>query len=509
MNRNDSTTTKSNAADDFATAGETTSTNDSSVFQQLQAQLATMLQEFRQELREDLLQELAARQGSSRTQHLSHKPEDNDDSQDNSHPGKKMSDDKANQSATFQTTPSRLSSGRQARPRYTSMAHNDDDDEFHTDDDLYERRHYPYRVLRVDPALPTFGGDEDEDAFRWLIAFEEIAEANGWDSFRSRRHMLARYLVEGAKQWWLNSKDEIIVWDDPKAGPFDDYTFRGAFLSAFVGEHLVREWQYELRTAVQTDRETPLEYYNRFTELVTRCRVFEDLNEESMINQFLRGLPTALHVRMLDYGRNRPYTSLKDVGRQLRAEVQLLSQAGDIATMTSHVPTDTRLLQVNEVKEERKKIQSPFVRKTPPVRNTRERRTKNTTRPAPVVEPLVATQPARPPPTAAVTHAAPPPPVPRRPAPPVPPRPPAGRSNRAAANIDRANPAFAVPAPAAPVEDIDALTRQMQDMRIHYNRRGRPIATDAHGNPLEPCPNCRQIGHWRAQCPYAARPVFQ
>jgi hypothetical protein len=83
------------------------------------------------------------------------------------------------------------------------------------------------------------------------------------------------------------------------------------------------------------------------------------------------------------------------------------------------------------------------------------------------------------------------------------------RNNRATDKSKGANAAFTVPAAAAPVEDIDALTQQLKGMKVHYNRRGKQIPVDANGNPLTPCPNCNQVGHWRAQCPYAARPVFQ
>jgi hypothetical protein len=215
---------------------------------------------------------------------------------------------------------------------------------------------------RMDSALPTFGGDDDEDAYRWLLTFEGIARANLWQTFEHKQAMITRYLIHDAQQWWLNNKVNIKRWGTIEEGLGNSTAFCSAFLTQHISQFLIQEWRNELLTAKQEPNEDPIQYFNRFDELVRRCRLSEKLHEPSLIDRFLQGLPPLLHDKMLDHADKQPFTTLQQVGQQICIFTQRFLRTGIHAAITSTANASSNASTHHIHAEKRRKVQSGFVK---------------------------------------------------------------------------------------------------------------------------------------------------
>lgn len=97
----------------------------------------------------------------------------------------------------------------------------------------------------------NFYGEEEEDPFEWIEAFERASGANNWSNGRKIK-IATGYLAGMAADWYHDNKNELVHWDNEYQV---NASFVPAFLKYFATPERKHQWQVELNSLKQKESE--------------------------------------------------------------------------------------------------------------------------------------------------------------------------------------------------------------------------------------------------------------
>ena len=128
-----------------------------------------------------------------------------------------------------------------------------------------------------------FAGNDSDDSYEWIEAFERIAEANNWND-KDWVGIAVGFFTKAAAQWYEENRRNI-----PATRWFGDKGFRIIFLHKFASKTKQGQWHRQFKNCSQGE-DSVAEYTVTFRNLWNRCDPRHKIPLPSIIADYTTGL---------------------------------------------------------------------------------------------------------------------------------------------------------------------------------------------------------------------------